>query len=650
MPENVSDINARRRQEDQAALAAQKNQGGGTTQVWGNPADVTQDREGKISQTIGNQDTGVRVGGYVQPGNPAANAGNQSTGSPFAYGGPSEGQMGQMAKLNAVQRTQGQAQGSAAPTAAAPMGYPVSSMAQGGLSSMVGGNAATMASATPNFRGAPPTGASPSGVNVPGNPYQPTGAPTTPYYSPSDQYTNAPASASPAVQVAPTAGSINKAAFYMNERGDQDRANMMAYEQAAGNRQAATVDRTNVGTSANIQGQRTNAFDSQAAQANAVRLMGAQEAAGAQMNPTTTSNNVGLNPAAQAGNVAISREDMDFRNQQQALAAQTMAQAAGQGPSVATQQMNQGLAANLAAQQAAAASQRGFGNTAATSRQLAQQQAGANLGTAQQAAQLRMQEQQQGIQNAAGLTTGARAQDIGLGTAQAGLTQQTGLSNQAASNQFALQNQASQLQNQQFNAGMINTQNLNQAQLAQQNQQFNVGNQNQFALQNAAYQQQANMGNTSNQQQMALANQQAQLQAAGTNQASQNQFTLAQAQLNNQTNLANLQSYYQQQGMNDAQVQAMLASRTNLDLQRQQAQMGYETLQTNAGLGQATINAQLQNAAANREVQQQGNYIAGGATLVGAGITALSDKREKKDISNLTNKQINKFLYSLGEI
>lgn len=500
------------------------------------------------------------------------------------------------------------------------------------------------------FRGdAPPAANGGYGLNVPENKFKPNSNPTSPYYSPSGQYENQPNYAPQINMVSPQRG-INRAAFYQNPRADQDRANMMAYEQEAANRQAATVDRTKIGTVANIQSQKTNAFDAAAAQGSAAQIDPYQRSLGYMVPGAATSDNVYMNPAALSSGANISREDMDFRRQQQALASQTMSQAAGAGPSVATQQLNEGLAANIAAQQSLAASQRGFGNAGLTQRQLQLQAADANMKTQQEAAKMRVQEQQQGIQNAAGLTTGARQQDIGLGTSQAGFNQQSGLANQQYLNQFSLQAAQNQLQNQQFNVGNINQQDLARANLAQNNQQFNASNANQFLLQQGAYNQQASMTNLTNAQQMALANQQARLQAAGTNAAVQNQFTLSQAQLDQQTTLANLQSYYQNLGMSDSQIQALLASRTNLDLQRQQAQMAFETTQTNANLNLASQQAQLQNAAANREQQTMGNYIAGGATLGAGLIAALSDRNRKKNITTMSDKQVNKFLYSLEDI
>ena len=459
-------------------------------------------------------------------------------------------------------------------------------------------------------------------------------------YAPTSQY------------AAPNAGAINRAAFYQDPRADADRAALLAEQARVTGRAAPEAQAAQIGNAQTIQDAKTNAFNISSTGMRAANVGQAQQASGwnmpsvatgqgAQIAPTTTSNNVNLGPATQANNVNISREDLDFRNQQQALASQTMAQAAGQGPSIASQQLGAGLSANLAAQNAAAASQRGFGNAGNTQRQLMEQQAGANMQTSQQAAQMRVQEQQQGIQNAAGLTTGARAQDIGLGTSQAGLTQQTGLSNQAASNQFLLQGASNQLANQQFNAGMINNQNLQQAQLGQQasqfgatninqmnqlagqlgqqNNQFNTTNANQFQLQNAAYQQQANAANQAAAQQTGLANQATSLAASGQNQQAANQFQLSQAQLSQQTNLANMQSKLQTMGLNDSQIAQILGTTTNLDLQRQAAMQQYEQLQTNAGLGQATTQAGIENAAANRQATQ--NAATTGA--VGTGLAAM---------------------------
>lgn len=100
-----------------------------------------------------------------------------------------------------------------------------------------------------------------------------------------------------------------------------------------------------------------------------------------------------------------------FRNQQMGLSEMAMAQARGEGPSLAQMQLQQATDANIAAQMAAAGSMRGIqGGTA--QRQLANQAAMAGQQAAQQAAQLRLAEQQQAQSFAAQLAQAARGQDL----------------------------------------------------------------------------------------------------------------------------------------------------------------------------------------------------------------------------------------------
>ena len=147
------------------------------------------------------------------------------------------------------------------------------------------------------------------------------------------------------------------------------------------------------------------------------------------------------------------------QGQQQALAQQLLAEATGQaGPSLAEQQLRSGLAANLAAQRAQAASQTGGGSPALLARQLQSGIAGAGIEAQGQAALLRAQEQQQAQSALANLL----AQQGQLGLGAAGLQQQGQI------------------------AG---------AQLGAQGQLFNAAQANQAALQQAGFGQQANISN-----------------------------------------------------------------------------------------------------------------------------------------------------------
>ncbi len=210
------------------------------------------------------------------------------------------------------------------------------------------------------------------------------------------------------------------------------------------------------------------------ANAQASKIAGAL--LGRQANATAaTSDFGGLNQGQSAAS---------FGNQQQALANQLQRAANGQGPSLATQTIGQGVAASLAAQNAAAASARGT-NYGATLKRAADNAMATQAQGAIAAGAQRMQEQQ-AAQQALGAVLGqAREQDIGLATtgAQMGLQnaqfnaanrQAVDLANQGAANQFALQQAGWNEQTQLANQAAQNTANLTNAAATNQQLQFNA--------------------------------------------------------------------------------------------------------------------------------------------------------------------------------
>lgn len=179
-----------------------------------------------------------------------------------------------------------------------------------------------------------------------------------------------------------------------------------------------------------------------------------------------------LGPAAQAQAAQIDMaQQAQFRNAQMGLAQQLQAQALGQGPSLAQSQLRQGTERNIANQMAMAGTA-GRGNLALAQRGAALNAASINQQAAQQAADIRAQEQMSAQGQLANVAGQARGADIGLATNQAGLTQQTSLANQSALNSFAQQQAAMQQQVELANASAKNQAALaNQgAMLAQRNQ------------------------------------------------------------------------------------------------------------------------------------------------------------------------------------
>lgn len=137
-----------------------------------------------------------------------------------------------------------------------------------------------------------------------------------------------------------------------------------------------------------------------------------------------------------------------FRNAQLGLVSQLQQQAAGQGPSIANMQLQQGADRNLKNAIAMQASQRGGMAGGLAMRNIAQQRADIGQQLAGQAGMQRLQEQQQAQQMLGGVSGGARGQDIGLATEQAQLGQQAALANQNANlQQMALNDKMSSFYN-----------------------------------------------------------------------------------------------------------------------------------------------------------------------------------------------------------
>jgi hypothetical protein len=127
-----------------------------------------------------------------------------------------------------------------------------------------------------------------------------------------------------------------------------------------------------------------------------------------------------------------------FRDQQMTLAQQLAAQASGQGPSLATEQLKQSQAANQAAIFAQMASQRGGANPG-MARQAMQTSAQIQGQTARDAALARIQEQMGARDQLAGVLNTGRAGDIDIAKTQAGLDQEAKLADFKAKIDVAVQ-------------------------------------------------------------------------------------------------------------------------------------------------------------------------------------------------------------------
>jgi hypothetical protein len=203
--------------------------------------------------------------------------------------------------------------------------------------------------------------------------------------------------------------------------------------------------------------------------ANKTKLGAAMEGLQRQRAPTMQ--------AAQIG--AVGGLPTDNRQNMSQLSSALLSASQGGGPSAAQNQLGLATDANMQNALAMAASAPGHGgNYASALKQAMTQRAGIQQNAALQSGQLRAQEmagargQLSQLGSALGqYDIGARGQDIGLATSQAGLNQQAGLANQQT--QLAQQQHTNELIKQYTAMGMSQDQAYYQAMMQQK--QFNAG-------------------------------------------------------------------------------------------------------------------------------------------------------------------------------
>lgn len=150
---------------------------------------------------------------------------------------------------------------------------------------------------------------------------------------------------------------------------------------------------------------------------NRRRSLAAALAAQGRGGPTTDYARINMGPQAQ------------FRQGQMGLVNALTAQANGQGPSLAQGQLQQATDRNLSQAMALGQSQAGGQASGLGQRQVMQQQAGYAQQAASDSGLMRMQEQMQARNQLAQVLAGARGQDIGLATEQAGFSQGANMAN-----------------------------------------------------------------------------------------------------------------------------------------------------------------------------------------------------------------------------
>lgn len=196
----------------------------------------------------------------------------------------------------------------------------------------------------------------------------------------------------------------------------------------------------------------------QAPQAEAARLQSATTTAGA--NAGTGEGYGGATIDTTASN--------EGRKYQQGLLAQLQAESEGKGPSLATETMKQGLAANLQQQAGLAGGMGGGNNPALAMRNLQMGAASQNQQLLGQAGLARLQEQMAAQQQLGSMASGMRGQDIGLAEQQANLAQQAGMFSAGQRNQFSLANAGFTQQANLANMGALNQYGLAQGSMDQQ--------------------------------------------------------------------------------------------------------------------------------------------------------------------------------------
>ena len=139
--------------------------------------------------------------------------------------------------------------------------------------------------------------------------------------------------------------------------------------------------------------------------------------------------------------------DSAFRQNQAGLIAQLEAMGRGEGPSAASKLMQQAMDRAAAGQASAAAGAGGRGvNAGAALRNAANNTAATQMQGARDTATLRAQEQLGALGQLGGVVQGARGQDLGLNTFNAGQQNQMNLANLQAIMQQQQLNQSGQLQ------------------------------------------------------------------------------------------------------------------------------------------------------------------------------------------------------------
>lgn len=336
----------------------------------------------------------------------------------------------------------------------------------------------------------------------------------------------------------------------------------------------------------------------------------------AQINPFSPINatQIASIDPAQAAQIQAGGNFNQAMAAQSGLLGQLQAQSTGQAPSIADMQMQRGMEANLAAQQAALASARG-GLNPLMARQTLQTSADIQAKTAQDAAMARLQEQMAAQQQLATVSGQARTQSFEEAAQQAQMQQQANLANMQANLQRAIAQ------------GQIT------ASEASQMYQAEV----QRSMQNAQFQQQAGMQNANN-------------------------FLGAmQMGINRDLGVSGQFMGAQQADMQAAQQAAMYNAQAAAQRQQQEMQRNMAVLQAASQVGGTMVGGPVGGAAASQATGAIGGAATGGGGggagttsgaqggqyFVGPPAPVASDETLKTDVKD-ASKDIKDFLSTMG--
>ena len=390
----------------------------------------------------------------------------------------------------------------------------------------------------------------------------------------------------------------------------------------------------------------------EAPQASKTQMGPAAQMDAAQIGQIDKTKAAQLGPAAQMEAAQI-QGGQDAR-QQQLLDALTR-RAMGEGPSAAQMAAQRGRDENIQQQMAMAASARGNVNAGMAQRQAAQGVAAGNQAITRDAMIAQAQEQQQAQSLAAQSLQGARGQDIELGTAQAGLTQDANKTNVDALNTYGLKQGEFDQEAGVTDAKLAAEAKMKQADLYQDSSKFNAGETNTMTQAQGTLDQGVELANMDSRGKFALADADLSYKTQTANQAAVNDMSQFYGGLDQERYENNLNVLQDTQKFNRTMDQAFQFDKTNalkdlLGTETQTSLTQYDMLrgrdmdQMNAMVNAGNLSIGAAGALANTAQaamapgQATVNMVGSLAKAGGMAAAAASDKKVKTDMESPHDK------------